>query len=420
MMAQNAANESLLRWRVDTLDRVGMVRDVATVIAQFEGNLEAMEVVTGAVYLRFRVPYAVATALRDSVAAITGVENISSVDKLPFEADEQQLIRRIMQQEEVQTALTFSSLVVASPAMGRVIRMANTVAAADVPILISGESGTGKELLARAIHNASPRHVRRFVPINCAALPASLLESELFGYADGSFTGAKRGGRAGLFEVADGGTLFLDEIGEMEIALQAKLLRVLADGELRRVGSTSSRLVNVRIIAATNRDLSKMLKNGQFREDLFYRLNVIPLHIPPLRERRADILPLVERSLERMVRKLERSIQLTDGARQALLGYDYPGNVRELQNMMERACYLASAGEIEAHHLMLSQIRSLEAVQNELDGGHSSQLSLRKLVRDFEQQIIRDMVVQTGSLRLAAKQLGVTHSTLSNKLREGP
>ncbi|MFI5368101.1 MAG: sigma-54-dependent transcriptional regulator [Spirochaetia bacterium] len=245
------------------------------------------------------------------------------------------------------------NLLAVSPAMRRVLDLVDVVAAADSGILIQGESGTGKELIARAIHFRGVRAARPFIAVNCAALPEALLESELFGYAKGAFTGAAAE-RKGLFEEADGGTLLLDEIGDMPMLLQGKLLRVLQEGEIRRVGSTSVSRVDVRILASTNKDLRALIVDGRFREDLFYRLNVIPLIIPPLRERREDIVPLCRHFLTAYAEKLGRMPQTLSAASEEIITrHDWPGNVRELENVMVRAVTLITSREISAEEFRM-------------------------------------------------------------------
>jgi transcriptional regulator of aroF, aroG, tyrA and aromatic amino acid transport len=407
----SGAGDQLVRWCVQTEDRIGMVRDVVGIIATASANVEAMEVVAGVLYIRFRVARHALRQLRSEVMRIPGVKRIEDIEKLPFEEDEARLVRRVMNHPDAASDLSFGDLVCVSDEMRRVVEMAKTVAQADMPVLICGESGTGKELLARALHNASLRRERRFVPVNCAAVPDALMESEMFGYVEGAFTGAVKGGRPGLFEVAEGGTLFLDEVGELNPVLQAKLLRALADGEVRRVGAASPVHVDVRVIAATNRDLRDMVNTGRFRKDLFYRLNVMPLYIPPLRERTADILPLAEHFLRKTERKLGRACRLAPTAQKRLLSYHFPGNVRELQNIVERACYLAEGGTIDEQHLWLEASES-PSYRAELNGG-----TLKEHVRRFERRLIEQAIREFGSLRAAARRLGVTHTTLSNKLR---
>jgi two-component system response regulator HydG len=227
------------------------------------------------------------------------------------------------------------------------------VAPSDATVLIQGESGTGKELVARAVHAYSKRQERPFVPVNCAAISEGLLESELFGHAKGAFTGAVRA-RRGLFEEADGGTLFIDEVTETSPAFQSKLLRVLQEGEVRRVGESSSITVNVRTVAATNRSLEKELSEGRFRQDLFYRLNVVTLRVPPLRERPEDIPLLAEHFLERINQRSQVRRRLSAGALERLMGHAFPGNVRELENLVEQAAALAEGEELTQDDFPLS------------------------------------------------------------------
>ncbi len=248
--------------------------------------------------------------------------------------------------EEVTAAGGTGYLIGESPSLRNVLRQIELVAATDATVLVTGESGTGKELVARAIHEGSTRRGRPMVKANCAAVPEALFESEFFGHVKGAFTGAARD-KAGRFELADGGTLFLDEIGEIPPAMQAKLLRVLQEQEVERVGDTRSRKVNVRLIAATNRDLKSEIEAGRFREDLFYRLNVFPIENPPLRERREDIPRLAEHFLRAAAKRLGRKPpKLTAGVARQLAGQDWPGNIRELQNAVERAVILAQSGPL--------------------------------------------------------------------------
>jgi PAS domain S-box-containing protein len=245
----------------------------------------------------------------------------------------------------------FGDMIGASPAMQEIFRLIPDVAPTDASVLIDGASGTGKELLAQAIHDQSLRRERAFVCLNCGALPDTLLESELFGYERGAFTGA-RGSKPGRFQQADGGTLFLDEVGELSPAFQVKLLRALQEGEVQPLGGTETVRVDVRIVAATNRDLRRLLEEEKLREDLYYRLCVIPIHIPPLRERREDIIPLVEHYVARLAVRTGKEIrEISPDALTALYDYDYPGNVRELTNILERAFVLCHEEQIDLIHL---------------------------------------------------------------------
>ncbi len=249
--------------------------------------------------------------------------------------------------EEIRSAHNFGDLIGASPGLRKVMQQIQLVAPTHTAVLVTGESGTGKELVARAIHENSPRKGGALIIVNCGAVPDSLFESEFFGHTRGAFTGAVRE-KPGRFELADGGTLFLDEIGEIPLPMQAKLLRVLQEQEIERVGDTRARKINVRIIAATNRDLKLEIEAGRFRQDLFYRLSVFPIEIPPLRERREDIAPLALHFVKQMGRRLNRPVpRITQATLSQLAAYDWPGNVRELQNAAERGVILAQRGPLQ-------------------------------------------------------------------------
>jgi DNA-binding NtrC family response regulator len=305
------------------------------------------------------------------------------------------------------------------PAIVKLRALIERVAAAEVTVLITGESGTGKEVVAQAIHMLSPRCNQSFVPVNCAAIPHDLLESEMFGHERGAFTGAA-GSRHGLLTTADRGTILLDEIGEMPIGLQAKLLRVLEDGVVRPVGSDRATRVNVRVIAASNVDLGDAVARGTFREDLFYRLQVVPIVVAPLRERRSDIPLLTEHFLERIRdRTPRREITISREAMVALWSYDWPGNVRELENMVERLAILCEDSTIDMAMLPENLVAGTRPATPSLkvklnDGG----VNLNDLVRDLEGRLINDALKQTGgNKQAAARLLGLKRTTFSAKLR---
>jgi len=293
------------------------------------------------------------------------------------------------------------------------------VAATDATVLLEGESGTGKELFARAIHTLSSRRDRPFVAINCAAIPDTLLESELFGHERGAFTGAA-GRRLGKFELADGGTVFLDEIGELTAATQAKLLRVLQERSFHRVGGTSVIQVDVRIVAASNRPLDKLVAQGAFREDLFYRVRVFPIRIPSLRERPEDIGPLVDHFLTELPRELgKKAMSLHPAARERLFAYDWPGNVRELRNCLERAMILAEGDVIGERHLRLSpEPRTVPAPQ--AAGGDEPLTAIRDRAAAAAERaaLARALERAKGDRTAAAQTLGLTARRLEAKLRE--
>jgi two-component system response regulator HydG len=283
------------------------------------------------------------------------------------------------------------------------------VAATDATVLLTGESGTGKELVARAIHAGSRRSTRPFVPVNCAAITETLLESELFGHARGAFTGAVRA-RRGLFEEAGGGTLFIDEIGETSPGFQAKLLRALQEGEVRRVGESTAIQVDVRVIAATNQDLQRAIAEKRFREDLFYRLNVVPLRIPPLRERREDIPLLARHFLERLNRRGGENRRWTVEALARMLEHDWPGNVRELENVVEQAAALSAGREIQASDVSFGH----DARAASTGAG----VTLADAVAAAERRAIEAALVRCGGDQArVARELGVSATTLWRKMK---
>jgi two-component system response regulator AtoC len=284
-------------------------------------------------------------------------------------------------------------------------------------VLVTGESGTGKELVARAIHDLSPRATRRFVAVNCAAIPAALLESELFGHKRGAFTDAVRD-KPGLFEDADGGTLFLDEVGELPLALQVKLLRALQESEIRRVGDTQSIKVDARLIAATNRDLVEEVKTGRFREDLYYRLNVLPVVIPPLRDRADDIPGLVAHFVDRHRERHGRAAALADDAVEVLARHGWPGNVRELENTVERVLVLADAPVVDARFLT-DHIRPARDAVAQAVADAAVELSIKKATRALEIDLIRRALATTrGNRTSAARLLEISHRALLYKIKE--
>jgi len=323
---------------------------------------------------------------------------------------ENEILREHLGQKGVST----DKIVFRNEKMGSLINMAGRVAASRATILLQGESGTGKELFARLIHNLSPRSEGRIIAVNCGALNENLLESELFGHEKGAFTGATAR-RIGRFEEADGGTLFLDEIGELSPQVQVKLLRFLQEREFQRLGGNQTLHADVRVISATNRDLEQMAKSGGFREDLFYRLNVVTMQLPPLRERREDIPPLIDHFLIRYARENGREIEGTSSeALDMLLKYDYPGNVRELENIIERAVVIAREDVISVEDLPFG--RELEEAggrKNEEDG------VLRTAVEDLERRLIVEALEKSGDHQSrAAAFLGISERMLRYKLKK--
>jgi transcriptional regulator with PAS, ATPase and Fis domain len=316
------------------------------------------------------------------------------------------------------TPETYPYLIGEHPLIQKITLLVKKVAVTEATVLIMGESGTGKELVARAIHAASSRGERPFIPVNCGAIPAELLESEMFGHERGAFTGAI-GQRAGMFQLANGGTIFLDEVGEMSPTLQVKLLRVLQDREVRPVGADRVLKVDVRVIAASNKELAAEVESGNFREDLFYRLQVIPIVMPPLRERRSDIPLLVRHFLEKHNKKRTgRPAEIAEEAMVHLWEYDWPGNVRELENLLERLVILSEDGRIELEHLPPSIRSFISEKKIPRPALGEDGLDLNSAVEEFENRLIEEALRRTkGNKQAAARLLGLKRTTLVAKLR---
>ena len=348
-----------------------------------------------------------------SIKAINFNEEISGA-VITFK-DFNKLQRSVFKISEKHSLFTFDNIIGESPVFSRVKEQVKQISKQNVPVLLLGESGTGKELFARAIHFESDRKNEIFMPINCGAIPESLVESELFGYEKGAFTGASSNGKMGKFEIAKDGTIFLDEIGDLPLHMQVKLLRVLEEKEITRVGGLSTIKVNARIVAATHRDLYKMVERGEFREDLFYRLNVIPINIPSLKERGNDIIELSMYFLKRYNKIYSKNIiGFTDKTKEALIRYSWPGNVRELQNLIEYAINFETGSSI-----------TLETIVNRMSSDKSileEDKNLKEMVSDYEKQIINKLLeyygIDTDSKKIIAKKLGISTATLYRKLEE--
>jgi PAS domain S-box-containing protein len=346
-----------------------------------------------------RVPIRISTAIISNTdgKVIGGVETFQDLSQV------EQL------QKQLKNRYTFEDIVGRSPAMVRLFELLPQIADSSSTVLIEGPSGTGKELFARAIHNLSPRRKKRFVPVNCAALPDTLLESELFGHRAGAFTDAKRD-KPGRFALADGGTIFLDEIGDISPALQVRLLRVLQDRIVEPLGAVEPLQVNVRVVVATNRNLAKLVQNGRFRDDLYYRIRVIHLVLPALRQRREDIPLLTDHIVAKFNRLQDKDIAgVSVEAMARLLEHDFPGNVRELENIIEQAFVLCRGGIIELHHLP-PELRA---------GLHTSAEGLSPMsLRTMEKLLITEILQRrSGNRKLAARDLGVDVSTLYRKIK---
>ncbi len=329
------------------------------------------------------------------------------------EEDKKRLVdENIHLRQELRDKYDFSSIIGGSGPVRQMYEQMAQVAATNTTVLIRGESGTGKELVAHAVHYNSPRANKPFIKVSCAALPDSLIESELFGYEKGAFTGAESR-KKGRFELAEGGTLFLDEIGDINLGTQVKLLRVLQEREFERLGSTDTVKINVRLIAATNHDMEKALAAGTFREDLYYRLNVFTIFVPPLRERKADLLVLVDHFVEKFSREHRKAVKrISTPAIDMLMSYHWPGNVRELENTLERAVLMCDTQVIHGHHLPPS-LQTAEA------SGTVTRVSLSDAVAGFEKDLIQDALKTTrGNRAKAARLLDTTERVLNYKVRK--
>ena len=344
-------------------------------------------------------------------------KDITEVERLSKEL--QRILRQTDRLKSIvhhayQARYTFDDIIGTSDGIRKVIELARRFARGGNDILITGESGTGKEVLAQAIHNAGDRAAGPFVTVNCAALSPSLLESELFGYIEGAFTGARKGGKVGLFEIADGGTIFLDEIAELTPEMQGRCLRVLQERTIRRVGDTQETRLDVHVITATNRDLSRMAEENAFRQDLYYRLWVLNIHIPPLRERNIDIRVLADHFLAQCGRKIMRRLEFAPEIYERFSKYGWPGNVRELIHTVEFATQMADDSVIAPHHLPGSL--NPESIPDRLQTG-----KLSELVRDFERKVITGRLKYYGKSMEAkksiARDLGISKATLYNKLK---
>ncbi|MCG8592149.1 MAG: sigma-54 dependent transcriptional regulator [Proteobacteria bacterium] len=334
------------------------------------------------------------------------------------EANEQLRAENRYLRREVERRYSFEEIIGESNAMQRVFEVMEKVAETDATVLVSGETGTGKDLVARAIHYAGPRTERRFVAQNCGALPDTLLESELFGHKRGAFTGA-HADKKGLFEIADGGTIFLDEIGETEPGMQVRLLRVLQDGEIRPLGSSETRKVDVRIIAATNRDLHKEAEEGRFREDLYYRLRVVEIRIPSLRERRQDIPALAHHFLDKANQRMGRSIKgFTNAAVDRFVAYHWSGNVRELENEIERTVALAGGEELVGVDMLSEHIRGAQPEGSAADSSEPIvEWNMNAAVDTLKRRLIVEAIRESGSKTRAAERLGIPRQSLQKMMK---
>ncbi len=353
-----------------------------------------------------------------------------SVSKLlgPFLLLSKELEKHVRKTKELRSVVnrayrasySFDDIIGNSPRFQEAIAMGKKMASCEADVLLTGESGTGKEMFAQAIHNGSIRAELPFVPVNCSTLNSALLESELFGYEDGAFTGARRGGKIGLFSVAEGGTIMLDEIAELSYDMQAKLLRVLQERTVRRVGDHAESPVDIRVIASTNKNLLELTKQGKFREDLYYRLNVMSLEVPPLRDRASDAILLAEHFLLRWGQKNGKYWTFHPSVLEQILGYNWPGNIRELKNVVEFAAYTCDGGAITNLHLPKSSPER-DRVDDSILSAMSGPGALKKVAAETERAVIRSLLNKHGdslqAKKAVARQLGISLATLYNKCK---
>lgn len=387
----------VIRLRIEFQDRRQMVLDTSRVFARYNLNITALEVLPNLMYVELQGNEINSHCLVDDLATIPNITKVEEINYglYPLETDD-----------------PFNALTGDSEPLRKAIFQAKLVAKSSSTVLLLGESGTGKELFARAIHQSSQRGDKPFYPVNCAAFPENLLESELFGYEEGTFSGALKGGKAGLFEVAHGSTIFLDEVGDLSLNMQAKLLRVLQEKKIRPIGSFREKEVDVRILAATNQNLKKMVQEQKFREDLYYRLNVIPIEIPSLRQRRADIPLLAEHFLAKLAKATNSPPKtLTARAMAHLISYDWPGNVRELENVVERAVNLTTGLIIDIDALDID-------TDKQFNYPTPGETTLKSLLEDYERRVIREALANHQSVRQTARSLGISHTALLKKLKK--
>lgn len=374
-------------------------KQVVSLIQKFKSGKNVL--VTGTPVYRENKLFRIVITARD-------LSELNSLEKRLNDAEERS--ERYLRELSLYKETILSRQVVAkSQHMKEIISIIPKIAKAQSPVLLLGESGTGKEVLARLIHESNYDMNSPFIKVNCGAIPGELLESELFGYVRGAFTGANQQGKPGLIEVAENGTLFLDEVGELPLNLQVKLLRVLQDFEVTRLGSTKAKKVHFRLICATNRPLKEMMEKGDFREDLYYRINVLPIQIAPLKDRREDIIPIALHTIENLYAKYKHRKTLSNEVLEYLENYHWPGNIRELENMVERMFVMTDEQIIKMKDLPANLITNTQRLEKS---------TLKERIHFIEKEIISDTIQQSSSLRAAARKLGVDPSTLLRKCQK--
>ncbi len=344
--------------------------------------------------------------------------SISEIEELNKELQRTKGVAVYLQEQlnrRDQVPLSFKEITGWNGRLRETLKLAAKVAQTDSTVLIRGESGVGKGVLAMAVHNSSKRKDRPMIRVNCASIPETLLESELFGYEEGAFSGAKKGGKLGKFELAHNGTIFLDEIGDMSLGMQAKLLRVLQEKEIERVGGNKTIHLDIRVIAATNRDLEKMVKDGTFRTDLYYRLNIVPLYLCPLRERKDDIIPLAQKFLRQFSREDCRVATISPQVAKILKDYDWPGNIRELQNVIEHACIVGNGIQVEAKNLPAY----LQPIDIEEQSDPENPFNIKTAIEKIERELIMAVLTKTNNNRSdAIRESGISRRAFYEKLHK--
>ena len=393
-----------IRWNIKTLDRISMVEDVLKEFSFYDVNIISMKVTTGRILVK-----SMCRNTGDVSRVVNKLRNLHGIVHVEHFSTDNITSPLI----SAKRSEYFTDIVGESQHMQLLIDKAIKFAESRFTVLIRGETGTGKELLARAIHNCGPRRLHSFIPVNCSSMPEELMDSEFFGYEKGTFTGADGKGKKGLFEMADKGTLFLDEFGEMPLSMQAKLLRVLQDGCIRRIGSAQVVSLDTRVIVATNANLEEMMLNHQLRADLYYRINILSLTIPPLRQHPDDVALLIEHFLQKHASEFKRTLVFDKHSLEFLQQYTWPGNIRELENVIIRLMHISDSGIVTMEELEWMDSANKENLQHQ----SGNMWPLKDQVRLTERKIIEKMLDDNVSARSIAKVLGVSHTTVMNKIR---
>ncbi|MGL4990649.1 MAG: sigma-54 interaction domain-containing protein [Sarcina sp.] len=402
-----------MRFEIKTKDKIGITMEILNKIYNEKINLTSMTVFKERIYIKFEnISNEKKEILKKAILEIEEVDNIKDIKLQDIEEETKEIIESMKIKNK-----SFDAIIGNSREIKNIKNLVATIAESDATVILRGESGTGKELFARAIHNLSKRKNNVFVAINCAALPEDLLESELFGYEKGAFTGAVQSGKEGIFKNTNGGTLFLDEIGELPLRTQSKLLRVLQEGKIRKIGSSKEEDINVRIVAATHKNLEDMIINKSFREDLYYRLNVLPIKIPSLKDRKEDIPLLIQFFIDKFNKKLNKDVQTASiDFIKNLMDREWKGNIRELQNIIERAIILCDGNTLEVDDLEIDDYIETCKVKNLKE--RKQTIPLKDILINYEKEIVINVYRETKSYRKTAQILGISHTAVMNKLKK--